>query len=67
MIRSQKTEARIVTGDETWIYYWESESKRVTRQLKYKTSLTPQKVKSTRSAYKVMAKFFWDSEGIIRF
>jgi hypothetical protein len=29
-------EARIVTGDETWIYYWEPESKRATRQWKHK-------------------------------
>ncbi len=56
-------EARVVKGDETWIYYWKSESK--TRQWKHKTSPTPQKVKSARSAYKVMATFFWNSEGII--
>jgi hypothetical protein len=51
---------RIVTGDESWVYYYQPESKRVLLQLKYPSSQSrsTKKFKVTPSAGKVMLTVF---------
>ena len=57
--------ARIVTGDETWIHQYDPESKIQSKQWLPRGSAGPVKFKAERSAQKVMATVFWDSEGVI--
>ena len=55
----------IVTGDETWIYHYEPESKRSSIKWRHPTSPRVKKFKSQRLARKIMATVFWDIEGVI--
>ncbi|XP_071086511.1 histone-lysine N-methyltransferase SETMAR-like [Haliotis cracherodii] len=57
--------ARLVTGDETWIHHWDTETKKDSKQLKHKTSPLPKKFKTQPSAGKIMATVFWDSKGVL--
>ena len=52
--------SRLVTVDETWVHYYESENKAQSRQ-----SIGPKKFKTQPSAGKVMATVFWDAQGIM--
>ncbi|KFD47942.1 hypothetical protein M514_11175 [Trichuris suis] len=56
---------RIVTRDETWIYQYDPESKIQSKQWLPRGSAGPVKFKAERSARKVMATIFWDSDGVI--
>ena len=56
---------RYVTVDETWIYYYDPESKQQSKQWKPRGSNPPLKFKAQRSADKVLATIFWDADGII--
>ncbi|KFD62063.1 hypothetical protein M514_25782 [Trichuris suis] len=56
---------RIVTGDETWIYQYDPESRIQSKQWLPKGSAGPVKFKAERSARKVMATIFRDSDGVI--
>ena len=56
---------RIVTGDESWLHYYEPESKFQSYQWKRKHEAVPIKVKCTPSAGKRMATVFWDRKGIL--
>ena len=56
---------RIVIGDETWIYQYDSETKQQSKQWLPRGSSGPIKFKSERSVKKVMATVFWDSEGVV--
>lgn len=56
---------RIVTGDETWVHYYDPESKQESMQWHKKGTDPPKKFKVTPSAGKVMATVFWDSKGIL--
>ena len=55
---------RIVTGDETWVHFYDPESKQESMQWHMKRGPAPKKFKVVPSAGKVMAKIFWDSEQI---
>ena len=57
--------SKIVTGDETWIYLFDPENKIQSKEWLPKGSDGPKKFKADRSAKKLMATVFWDSEGII--
>jgi histone-lysine N-methyltransferase SETMAR len=57
--------ARIVTGDETWVHYYQPESKQASMQWKHVASPTPTKFKVVQSAGKVMATVFWDVHGVL--
>jgi hypothetical protein len=48
---------RIVTGDESWVYHYEPQSKRQSMQWKHPLSLANKKFKTQASAGKVI---FWD-------
>ena len=54
---------RIVTGDEVWIYQYDPETKQQLKQWLSKGSNASIKFKRERSAKKVVATVFWDSEG----
>ncbi|KFD66990.1 hypothetical protein M514_20856, partial [Trichuris suis] len=54
---------RIVTGDETWIYQYDPESKMQSKQWLPRGSAGRVKFNAERSARKVMATIFWDSDG----
>jgi len=56
---------RIVTGDESWVYHYEPESKRQSLQWKHPSSPVNKKFKTQASAGKVMLTIFWDVNGPI--
>ena len=54
---------RMVSGDESWVYHYEPESKRQSMQWKYQSSPANKKFKTQASAGKVMLIIFWDVNG----
>ena len=55
--------SRLVTVDETWVYYYEPENNAQSRQWLGPGSPRPKKFKTQPSAGKVMATVFWDAQG----
>lgn len=55
----------VVTMDETWIPFFNPETKRQSAQWKHTDSPPPKKFRVTASAEKMMVSMFWDSEGVI--
>ena len=56
---------RLVTVDETWVRYYESENKAQSRQWVGSVSPRPKKFKTQPSAGKEMATVFWGAKGVI--
>lgn len=56
---------RLVTGDETWIFQYDPESKVQSKEWLPRGSNGPKKFRAERSVGKVMATVFWDCEGVI--
>ena len=56
---------RITTGDESCSYYYQSESKQLSKQWKRADSSSPTKLKQDTSEPKVLYSFFWDYNGVI--
>ncbi len=56
---------RLVTGDETWIYQYDPESKIQSKEWRPRGPSGPKKFRAERSVAKVMATVFWDAGGII--
>ena len=56
---------QIITRDETWIHFFEPESKQQSSMWKHPSSPSPTKVLFSRSAGKLMAIIFCDIQGII--
>jgi len=56
---------RIVTGDETWVHYHQSETKKASKEWRYTSSPKPKKFHTQPSAGKVMLTLFWDEQGVI--
>ena len=54
-----------VTGDESWLYGYDPETKQQSSQWKGPTSPLPKKGRQLRSKTKVMLLAFFDSEGIV--
>jgi hypothetical protein len=52
---------RIVTQDETWIHYFDPESKKTEHAVEAPWLPPPEKFKRVPSAGKTMASFIWDS------
>jgi histone-lysine N-methyltransferase SETMAR len=57
--------SRIVTMDETWLHHYDPETKEQSKEWRHSGSPRPKKFRSQKSAGKVMASIFWDTEGII--
>jgi [histone H3]-lysine36 N-dimethyltransferase SETMAR len=56
---------RIVTGDESWVHYYEPETKRTSKQWRHVTSPKPRKFRVQSSEGKVLLTLFWDHRGPI--
>jgi histone-lysine N-methyltransferase SETMAR len=56
---------RIVTGDESWVYHYQPESKRASMQWTHPSSPSTRKIKVTPSAGTVRLTVFWDSHGVL--
>lgn len=56
---------RFVTTDETWVHHYTPESKIQSKQWTESGCSAPKKAKAVKSAGKVMASVFWDSNGIL--
>jgi histone-lysine N-methyltransferase SETMAR len=57
---------RCVTADETWLHYYDPDSKQSLMQWKHTDSPPPRKFRTHASAMKVLATIFWDAQGVIR-
>ena len=55
----------IITGDETWVYGYDSETKAQSSQWKHPSSPRPTKARQVRSKTKVMLTVFFDCRGIV--
>ena len=57
--------SRVVTGDETWVYYYDPPSKFESMEWKHAGSPRTKKFKVSRTTKKVMATVFLDTDGVI--
>lgn len=55
----------VITGDESWVYGYDPETKAQSSQWKHPESPRPKKVRQSRSNVKVMLTVFFDHEGIV--
>lgn len=55
----------IMTGDETWVFHYDPETKRQSMEWRHSTSPRVRKFKTAKSAGKIMLTIFWDSRGVI--
>ena len=56
---------RLITMDESWIHYFDPETKEASKQWKHVESPPPKKARTEPSAGKVMLSVFWDQDGVI--
>ncbi|UYV83858.1 hypothetical protein LAZ67_X000442 [Cordylochernes scorpioides] len=56
---------QIVSGDESWCYHYDHSAKRASMEWKRGDSPRPKKIRSQRSAGKVLLTIFWDVDGPI--
>ena len=54
---------RLVTGDETWIYQYDPETKIQSKKWLPCGTAGPRKFRAERTVAKVLATIFWDSRG----
>lgn len=57
--------SRLITGDETWVYGYDPETKQQSSQWKRPSSPRPRKARQVRSATKSMMIVFFDIKGIV--
>jgi hypothetical protein len=55
----------VITGDESWVYGYDPETKMQSSQWKHPTSLRPKKAQQVRSNVKVMLAVFFDSRVVV--
>ena len=55
----------VTTGDESWVYGYDPETKAQSSQWKHSTSLRPKKAKQVQSNVKVMYTVLFDSRGVV--
>ena len=58
---------RVITGDESWIFEYDPETKRQSRQWKSPASPSPKKARMSKSKVKVMLIAFFDIKGFVHF
>jgi len=58
-------QVRLVTMDETWLYYYDPETKQQSMEWRHCVSPRPKKFRVHKSAGKVLASIFWDQDGIL--
>ena len=57
--------SKIITGDESWVYFYDVETKVQSSQWTSKTTPRPKKPRQVRSKIKVLLKFFFDGSGVV--
>jgi histone-lysine N-methyltransferase SETMAR len=57
--------ARVITGDESWIYGYDHETKEQSSQWKSQNSLRMEKMRQVKSKFKCMLVIFFDIKGIV--
>ena len=57
--------SRLITGDEVWVFHHDPFCKEESREWTAIGSPAPVKVRQQRSAGKVMATIYWDSQGVL--
>ena len=55
----------IVTGDETWIHRWYTQSKQESMRWRHASSNPPRKFRTQPPAGKIMATIFWDNKDVL--
>jgi hypothetical protein len=55
----------VITGDETWIFEYDPETKRQSKEWHTSASPPPKKARRSKSKIKFMFICFFDSEGIV--
>jgi len=58
---------RVITGDETWVYQYDPETKRHSAQWKTANSPQPKKFCRSKSRVKTMLLTFFDIRGIVHY
>ena len=58
---------RVIAGDESWIFEYDPETKRQSRQWKSPSSPRPKKARMSKSKVKVRLMAFFDIRGIVHF
>jgi hypothetical protein len=56
----------VITGDESWVYGYDPETKVQSSQWKTTNSLRPKKTRQSKASVKIMFIVFYDLEGIVR-
>ncbi|UYV74865.1 hypothetical protein LAZ67_12001525 [Cordylochernes scorpioides] len=56
---------RVITGDETWIYGFDSEATQQASEWRFKNEQRPKKARKAPSKVKVMLTVFFDCQGIV--
>jgi hypothetical protein len=56
---------RFITGDESWVHYYQLKSKRASMQWTHPSSPSTKKFNVMPSAGRVMLTMFWDSRGVL--
>ena len=57
--------SRLFTMDETWLFYYDPETKQPSMEWRHCGSPRPQKFRVQKSAGKVLASIFWDQDSIL--
>ena len=65
MEAAEKLLENVITGDESWVFQYDSETKRQSRQWKSVSSPRPKKARMQRSQVKVMLITFFDHQGMV--
>ena len=65
MEADEKLLENVITGDESWVFQYDPETKRQSRQWKSVSSPRPKKARMQRSQVKVMLITFFDHQGMV--
>jgi hypothetical protein len=57
--------SRVVTMVETWVHFYDPETKQQSMEWKHRGSLRPKKLPAQKSTGKVLVLVFWDIRGVI--
>ena len=67
LLRNAETFDRVITGDETWCFQYNSETKWQSMQWKTQNSPQPKEVRTSRSHVKTRLVCFFDHKGIVHY
>jgi len=67
LLRNAEMFDRVITGDETWCFQYDPETKQQSMQWKTHNSPQPKKACMSRSQVKIMLVCFFDHKGIVHY